>query len=55
MDILVYIGTPQNTLQKKEIIAGLLVEMEIMMEVHGVIPLMVKCGICVTYQYVGVS
>jgi hypothetical protein len=55
MDIHVNTGTPQDTVQKKEIIAGLLVQVEIILEVHGVIPLMVKVGIGVTYQYVEVS
>jgi hypothetical protein len=45
-----------NTVEKIQIIVGLLVEMEIMLEVHGVLHLVVeKPGIGVTYQYVEVS
>jgi hypothetical protein len=48
--------THQNTVQKITIIVGLLVEMEIMLEVHGVLHLVVeKPGIDVTYQYAEVS
>jgi hypothetical protein len=40
---------------KKKIIVGLLVEIKIMMEVHGAIHLVrVKVGTGVTYQYVEV-
>jgi hypothetical protein len=47
--------THQNTVQKIKIIVGLLVEMEIMLEVHGVLHLVrVKVGTGVTYQYVEV-
>lgn len=53
MDIHVNIGTPQDTLQKKKIIVGLLLQIMIMQEVHGVIHPMV--GIGVTCQYVEVS
>jgi hypothetical protein len=57
MDIHVTIGkTAQNTVQKKKIIVGLLVEMEIIMEVHGAIHLVrVEVGTGVTYQCVEVS
>jgi hypothetical protein len=55
MDIHVNIGTLQNTIQKNTITVGLLVEMEIMLEVHGVIHLMrLEVGTGVTYQYVEV-
>jgi hypothetical protein len=56
MDIYVNIGeTAENITMKKKIIVGLLVEMEIMMEVHGVLHLVrVKVGTGVTYQYVEV-
>jgi hypothetical protein len=55
MDIHVNIGTLQNTIQKNTIIVGLLVEMEIMLEVHGVIHLVrVQVGTGVAYQYVEV-
>jgi hypothetical protein len=55
MDIHVNIGTLQNTIQKNTIIVGLLVQMEIMLEVHGVIHLVgVQVGTRVTYQYVEV-
>jgi hypothetical protein len=56
MDIYVSIGkTAEIITMKKKIIVGLLVEMEIMMEVHGVIHLVrVKVGTGVTYQYVEV-
>jgi hypothetical protein len=56
MDIHVNIGnTPKDTKQKKKIIVGLLVEMEIMVEVHGVIHLVrVEVGTGVAYQYVEV-
>jgi hypothetical protein len=55
MDIHVNIGTLQNTLQKNAIIVGLLVEMQIMLEVHGVIHLLrVEVGTGVAYLYVEV-
>ena len=56
MDIHVHIGkTPNDTKKKKEIIVGLLVEIMIMVEVHGVIHLVrVEVGTGVTYQYVEV-
>jgi hypothetical protein len=56
MDMHVNIGkTPKNTKQKKNIIVGLLVEIMIMVEVHGVIHLVrVEVGTGVTYQYVEV-
>jgi hypothetical protein len=54
MDIHVDIGkTAQNTVQKRTIIVGLLVELAIMLEVLGVLHPMV--GIGVTWQYVEVS
>ena len=57
VDIHVNTGQRANsTVEKIKIIVGLLVEMEIMLEVHGVIHLVVeKPGIGVTYQYVEVS
>jgi hypothetical protein len=46
----------QNTIQKNTIIVGLLKVIQIMLEVHGVIYLVLKnTGIGVTYQYVKVS
>jgi hypothetical protein len=56
MDIYVNIGnTSKDTEQKKKIIVGLLVEIVIIVEVHGVIQLVrVEVGTCVTYQYVEV-
>jgi hypothetical protein len=56
MDIHVHIGkTPKDTKKKKEIIVGLLVEMEIMTDVHGAIHLVrVEVGTGVTYQSVEV-
>jgi hypothetical protein len=54
MDIHVDFGkTAQNTVQKRKIIVGLLVELAIMLEVLGVLHPMV--GIGVTCQYVEVS
>jgi hypothetical protein len=48
--------THQHTIQKNTIIVGLLQVIQIMLEVHGVIYLVVKKpGIGVTYQYVEVS
>jgi hypothetical protein len=56
MDMHANIGkTPKNTKQKKNISVGLLVEIMIMVEVHGVIHLVrVEVGTGVTYQYVEV-
>ena len=56
MDIHVNIGkTPKDTKQKKKIIVGLLVEIVIIVEVHGVIHLVrVEGGTGVTYQSVEV-
>jgi hypothetical protein len=56
MDIHVNIGkTTTSFTMKKKIIVGLLVEIVIMVEVHGVIHLVrVKVGTGVTYQYVEV-
>jgi hypothetical protein len=57
VDIHVDTGKTYNiTVQKNKIIVGLLQMMQIMMEVHGVIYLVVKKnGIGVAYQYVEVS
>jgi hypothetical protein len=47
--------TSEVTVQKRKIIVGLLVEIQIMLEVHGVIHLVrVEVGAGVTYQYVEV-
>jgi hypothetical protein len=56
MDIHVNIGkTPKDTKQKKKIIVGLLVEIVIIVGVHGVIHLArVEVGTGVTYQSVEV-
>jgi hypothetical protein len=56
MDIYVTIGkTAESITMKKKIIVGLLVEIVIMMEVHGVIHMVgVEVGTVVTYQYVEV-
>lgn len=54
MDIHVNTGQrAKNTVEKIKIIVGLLVEMEIMLEVHGVIPQIGGKG--VTYRCVEVS
>jgi hypothetical protein len=48
--------THQDTVQKIKIIVGLLQVIQIMLEVHGVIYLVLKnTGIGVAYQYVKVS
>ena len=49
----VNIGTLHNTPRKNKTIVGLLVGIQIMMQVHGVIHLMVGTG--VTYLYAEVS
>jgi hypothetical protein len=56
MDIHVNIGkTTESITMKKKIIVGLLLEIMIMVEVHGVIHLVrVEVGTGVTYQYVEV-
>jgi hypothetical protein len=56
MDIYVSIGKTADIItMKKKIIVGLLVEIKIMMEVHGAIHLVrVKVGTGVAYQYVEV-
>jgi hypothetical protein len=56
MDIHVNIGkSPEATKEKKKIIVGLLVEIMIMVEVHGVLHLVrVEVGTGVAYQYVEV-
>jgi hypothetical protein len=56
MDIYVTIGkTAESITMKKKIIVGLLVEILIMVKVHGVIHLVgVEVGTGVTYQYVEV-
>jgi hypothetical protein len=46
---------PQNTIEKKKIIVGLLLKILIILEVHGVIHLIVEIGIGVTYRCVEVS
>jgi hypothetical protein len=46
---------PQNTIEKKQIIVGLLLEILIILEVHGVIHLIVEIGIGVAYRCVEVS
>jgi hypothetical protein len=55
MDIHVDTGILQNTVQKRKIIVGLLVEMEKMMEGLGVIQLVISVGKDVIYKYVLVS
>jgi hypothetical protein len=52
MDIHVDTGILQNTVQKRKIIVGLLVEMEKMMEGLGVIQLVISVGKDVIYKYV---
>jgi hypothetical protein len=56
MDIYVTIGkTAESITMKKKIIVGLLVEILIMVKVHGVIHLVgVEVGTGVTYQYLEV-
>ena len=56
MDIHVNIGTPQDTQMKNTIIVELLQVIQIMLEVHGVIHLVVQeSGPGVTSRYVEVS
>jgi hypothetical protein len=55
MNIHVDTGILQNTVQKRKIIVGLLVELEIMMKGLGVIQLVVSVGIDVLYKYVQMS
>jgi hypothetical protein len=56
MDIHVNIGTPQDTQMKTKIIVELLQVIQIMLEVHGVIHLVIQsAGTGVTCRYVEVS
>jgi hypothetical protein len=56
MDMHVNIGTPQDTQMKTKIIVELLQVIQIMLEVHGVINLVIQiAGTGVTCRYVEVS